>query len=112
VGAVLRVAVLGRVTVDRDGVAAAVPAGRTTELLVRLAVEAGRPLQAERLVEDLWPDGTRLNTLQAKVSQLRRALGDPAAVTGGPGGYALVVDMVDALVAPRLATEGAALLAG
>ena len=54
---------------------------------MRLALDAGRPVRAERLVEDLWPDatGTRRNTLQAKVSQLRRALGDPAALTGGPG---------------------------
>ena len=36
--------------------------------------------------------GTRLNTLQAKVSQLRRALGDPAALTGGAAGYTLAVE--------------------
>ena len=110
-GGVLTVAVLGRVAIHRDGVRAELPTGRTTELLVRLALENGRPVRAERLVEDLWPDGTRLNTLQAKVSQLRRALGDPAAVPGGPAGYTLVVDTVDALEAPRLSAEGAARLA-
>lgn len=68
---VLTVAVLGQVAVDRDGDRRVVPSGRTTELLVRLALEGGRPVRAERLVEDLWPDGSRLNTLQAKVSQLR-----------------------------------------
>ena len=108
---VLTVAVLGRVVVRRDGVAAAVPTGRTTELLVRLALEGERPVRAQRLAEDLWPGGARANTLQVKVSQLRRALGDAAAVPGGPAGYALVADTVDALDATRLAAEGAARLA-
>ena len=109
--AVLSVAVLGRVVVRRDGVAAPVPTGRTTELLVRLALEGGRPVRAQRLAEDLWPGGARANTLQVKVSQLRRALGDPAAVPGGSAGYALVADAVDALDVTRLAAEGAARLA-
>jgi DNA-binding SARP family transcriptional activator len=110
---VLTVAVLGRVEVRRDGVPAVVPSGLTTTLLVRLALDAGRPVRADRLVDDLWPEGTRRNTLQAKVSQLRRALGDPAALPGGPAGYALAVEpgAVDALEALRLADEGAALLA-
>src|SRR4051812_44280518 len=112
---VLTVAVLGRVEVRRDGVCAVVPSGLTTELLVRLALDAGRPVRAERLGEGLWPGttGIRPNTLQAKVSQLRRALGDPAALIGGPEGYTLAVDpvRVDALQALRLADEGVALLA-
>src|SRR4051794_3103506 len=78
-------------------------------------MDAGRPVRAERLVEDLWPGttGIRPNTLQAKVSQLRHALGDPGALTGGPEGYTLAVDpvRVDALHALRLADEGVALLA-
>jgi predicted ATPase/DNA-binding SARP family transcriptional activator len=108
---VLTVAVLGRVVVRRDGVPAAVPTGRTTELLIRLALEGGRPVRAQRLAEDLWPGGARPNTLQVKVSQLRRALGGAAAVPGGPAGYALVADTVDAVDAIRLAAEGAARLA-
>ena len=68
-------------------------------------------MRAQRLAEDLWPGGARANTLQVKVSQLRRALGDPAAVPGGSAGYALVADAVDALDATRLAAEGAARLA-
>jgi predicted ATPase/DNA-binding SARP family transcriptional activator len=114
-GPMLTVSVLGRVEVRRDGVPAAVPRGLTTELLVRLALDAGRAVRAERLVEDLWPGApaTRRNTLQVKVSQLRRALADPAALTGGAAGYTLVVDpaAVDALEALRLADAGAALLA-
>lgn len=111
----LTVALLDRVEVRRDGVPAPIPSGLTTELLVRLALDAGRAVRAERLVEDLWPDatGVRRNTLQAKVSHLRRALGDPAALTGGAAGYTLRVEPgdVDALEALRLAEAGAALLA-
>jgi predicted ATPase/DNA-binding SARP family transcriptional activator len=114
-GGVLTVAVLGRVEVRRDGIRAEVPAGLTASLLVRLALDAGRPVRADRLVADLWAaaPATRRNTLQAKVSQLRRVLGDPAAVSGGAAGYTLVVDpaAVDASEALRLAEAGAALLA-
>lgn len=80
----LTVAVLGRVEARSDGVPVLIPSGLTTELLVRLALDAGCPVRAARLVEDLWSDaaGTRRNTLQAKVSQLRRALSDRAALTG------------------------------
>ena len=41
-------------------------------------------VRTERLIEDLWADeavGTARNTLQTKVSRLRRALGDGALVT-------------------------------
>ena len=111
----LTVAVLGAVAVRRDGVAVSVPAGLTTELLVRLALDAGHAVRAERLLDDLWPadPAVRPNTLQAKVSQLRRALGDPTLLTGGAAGYTLVVDpvAVDALDALRLADAGAAELA-
>jgi predicted ATPase/DNA-binding SARP family transcriptional activator len=86
------VAVLGAVEVRRDGVLLPVPAGRTTELLVRLAVDAGDRVRTDALVEDLWGGPAGRNTLQSKVSQLRRALGDPALVTRAADGYALAVD--------------------
>src|SRR3954453_19831680 len=77
-----------------------VPAGKTSELLVRLAIEAGGFVRADRLIDDLW-DGaaTRRNTLQSKVARLRRALGDPAVLESGDGGYKLRVEpeAVDAL---------------
>jgi predicted ATPase/DNA-binding SARP family transcriptional activator len=101
---VLTVAVLGPVELLRDGVPLEVPSGRTTEVLVRLALDAGRPVRVDRLIEDLWEGATR-NTLQVKVSKLRRALNDPNLVGGGPAGYTLRVDpsAVDALEVLRLA---------
>ena len=83
-------------------------AGKTAEVLVRLALEAGVMVRTERLIEDLWADeavGTARNTLQTKVSRLRRALGDGALVTGTSAGYTLVIEpsAVDALEVIRLA---------
>jgi predicted ATPase/DNA-binding SARP family transcriptional activator len=114
----LTVGVLGPLQVRRDGRPLSVPSGKTTEVLVRLALDAGQSVSAERLIDDLWGDtaaGTGKNTLQSKVSQLRRALGDSALVTSGRGGYTLELDPagVDALrVASLAATTSAARRSG
>jgi DNA-binding winged helix-turn-helix (wHTH) protein len=92
---VISVSLLGPVEVRRDGEVIAVPSGKPTELLMRLAVAAGTTVPKERLVEDLWAAdavSTTANTMQSKVSRLRRALGDPALVEGGQVGYKLAVD--------------------
>jgi predicted ATPase/DNA-binding SARP family transcriptional activator len=112
----LTVAVLGQVEVRRDGDIIAVPTGRTTELLIRLALDAGVPVRTDLLIADLWgssADATARNTLQAKVSLLRRAIGDAAAVIGARGGYTLQVDPanVDALEVLRRADSARSSLA-
>ena len=89
--------------------------GKTTEVLIRLALEAGHPVRTDRLIEDLWNDAaptTARNTLQTKVSALRRSLEDAAVVTGTGAGYTLEIDAgaVDALEAPRLAEVATSLL--
>ncbi len=104
----LSVGILGPVEVRRDGVRLTIPAGKTTEVLVRLALEAGVAVRADRLIEDLWSEqamGVARNTLQSKVSRLRRALGDPRLITGDGAGYTLDVEpsSVDALEVLRLA---------
>jgi len=109
----LTVGVLGPLEVRRDGRPLSVPSGRTTEVLVRLALDAGQLVSAERLIDDLWgaaAAGTGRNTLQSKVSQLRRALGEPALVSSGHGGYTLALDpgRVDALQVVGLAAAAAA----
>ena len=106
----LQISILGPLEVRRDGELVAVPGGKVTELLVRLAVEAGTYVRADRLVDELWTAGsatTRRNTLQSKVTRLRRALGDTQLVASGDRGYALTVApaQVDALtVSNRAAT--------
>ena len=68
------------------------------------------------MIDDLWGDegvGTAKNTLQSKVSQLRKALGDPELVKGGAAGYSLALDpsAVDAIEVCRLAELASTLLA-
>ena len=110
---VIAVSVLDAVELHRDGVRIPVRAGKTAEVLVRLALEAGVMVRTERLIDDLWADeaaGTARNTLQTKVSRLRRALGDGTLVTGNSAGYTLEVDpsAVDALEVLRLAEQASA----
>ena len=74
---VLSISVLGPVEVRRAGELVPIPAGKTSELLVRLALDAGVLVRTDRLVDDLWAvDAVRTsrNTLQSKVAKLRRAL--------------------------------------
>jgi predicted ATPase/DNA-binding SARP family transcriptional activator len=115
---VLTVAVLGPVEVRRDSARLIVPAGKTTEVLIRLVLDAGALVRTDLLIEDLWAEqavGVARNTLQAKVSKLRRVLGDPALVTGSTAGYTLTIDpgCVDVHEVLRLAeAAGAARGAG
>ena len=55
-------------------------------------------------------DGTARNTMQTKVSKLRRALGDAAILSGGRAGYSLGVEpsAVDALEVLSVAEEATA----
>jgi predicted ATPase/DNA-binding SARP family transcriptional activator len=113
---VLTLAVLGPVELRRDGTVLPVPTGKATELLIRLALDAGAPVSTDRLVDELW-DGTALpthrNTLQSKVSKLRAAFGDAAALTVSPAGYTLEVDRsaIDVFSVARLAKHASGRLA-
>jgi predicted ATPase/DNA-binding SARP family transcriptional activator len=115
---VLTVSVLGPVEVRWDGEPLPVRPGKTTEVLIRLALEAGAAVRAERLIEDLWGEhavATQKNTLQTKVSRLRKELGDGTLVVADAGGYTLRVDpaAVDALdVVQRAASVRDLLAAG
>jgi predicted ATPase/DNA-binding SARP family transcriptional activator len=96
----LRVAILGPLEVrGQDRGLLEVPGRRLRALLIRLALEPGRPVSAERLIDDLWredPPAAANNALQALVSRLRAVLGRTAIESGG-GGYRLKVpaDAVD-----------------
>ena len=85
--------VLGPVEVRRNGKPVAIPGGKTAELLVHLALAAGTPVRADRLLDDLWAGApTNRNTLQQKVARLRRSLGDPSLVAAGDDGYRLAIE--------------------
>ncbi|NED97434.1 AAA family ATPase [Phytoactinopolyspora alkaliphila] len=89
-----------------DGNPVSIPGLKVRALLADLLVHEGRPVPADRLIEDLWTSdapGNHAGTLQARVSQLRRALdeAEPGArdlVESGPSGYRLNVgpEAVDA----------------
>ena len=101
----LSIGLLGAVVAFRDGTAVTLPSGKTTELLARLAVDPGVPVRVDVLVEDLWAEPTGRNTLQSKVSRLRRALAEKDVVRGLDDAYLLDVApaAVDAVRAIDLA---------
>ena len=65
-------------------------------------------------IDEVWADEveTKRNTVQSKVTRLRRALGDPTLIVGAADGYRLAVDrdQVDAFVVARDAVASARLL--
>ncbi|MEV0793045.1 BTAD domain-containing putative transcriptional regulator [Kribbella sp. NPDC050459] len=96
--------VLGPLLVRTNtGEPVAVPDRKVRTLLLDLLANQGRPVSADRLIDDLWgarPPRNATGTLQARVSQLRTALdrAEPGArslVQHSPAGYALTTDVVD-----------------
>ncbi|MFH8753168.1 BTAD domain-containing putative transcriptional regulator [Streptomyces rimosus] len=85
----MRFGVLGPVEVwAADGRPVRVPERKVRALLAALLAHQGRPVGAARLIDALWDERLPANpagALQAKVSQLRRAL-----EAAGPGGRALL----------------------
>ncbi len=115
---------LGPMTASRGGVPIKVSAHRQRAVLAMLLLEAGRPVPAQRLVEQVWGEdapGTALNNLQVQVSALRRALRTtaPLVATDEPvlqachGGYVLHVpaEAVDVHRFRRLVKQGREALA-
>ncbi|MCZ4555495.1 BTAD domain-containing putative transcriptional regulator [Rhodococcus maanshanensis] len=97
----MRFGVLGPLAVwTSDGTPVRVPEVKVRALLADLLVHHGRPVTAARLADDLWGEdlpGNPTNTLQTKVSQLRRALegaepGGRDLVGYSPPGYLLRVE--------------------
>ncbi|MER5727540.1 BTAD domain-containing putative transcriptional regulator [Streptomyces sp. NPDC002138] len=95
----VRVELLGPVQVYADdGTPVEVGGVRLRMLLARLALEGGRPVSVDSLVDGLWggaPPADAANALQALVSRLRRALRGAAAVESASGGYRLPVRAED-----------------
>ena len=109
----MRIGILGPLDV-RDGSARPIEVSgpRLRALLIRLAVDAGRTVPAERLIDDLWGDApptSAANALQALISRLR-GVGGHETVESRPGGYRLTVDpgQVDAVAFERLVGDARA----
>ena len=88
--------ILGPVEMRAQGRPLPVPGGRQRALLALLLLREGEPVSRDRLIEGLWgerPPPGAVNTAQALVSRLRRALGGEAArLVSGPAGYRLRVE--------------------
>ncbi|GAA2326874.1 BTAD domain-containing putative transcriptional regulator [Dactylosporangium salmoneum] len=127
----MRVGLLGPLTVEVDGRPIEVGGARLRTLLVRLALEPGRFVPVDQLVDALWPESTpapnthtsggttsgRTNTptpsdpanaVQSLVSRLRKVLGGHPALESGPRGYRLDIEPadVDACRFERLVADG------
>nr|WP_319712429.1 BTAD domain-containing putative transcriptional regulator [Nonomuraea angiospora] len=96
----VRFGVLGPLEVRaEDGRPVPVAEPKVRALLADLLANGGGPVSVDRLIDDLWgaaPGRNPVGTLQARVSQLRRALGDPGLVVHGPAGYRLAAHDCDA----------------
>ncbi|MBA8951910.1 BTAD domain-containing putative transcriptional regulator [Actinomadura namibiensis] len=114
----MRIGILGPVEVTVSGRAVEVGGARLRALLTLLALEGGRPVPAERLIDALWEDAVPAaapNALQSLVSRLRAAVGREH-VESRPGGYRLAVpsgavdahDFEDRLRAARALADPAA----
>jgi predicted ATPase/DNA-binding SARP family transcriptional activator len=88
---------------------------RLRALLIRLALDASRPVSVASLTDAVWddrPPADEANALQTLVSRLRRTLGHPESVIQSPAGYRLSLerDDVDVYRFERAAAEGASAL--
>ncbi len=112
----VEVRIFGEFEVVQGGVGIPIRGAKQRALLALLALSRGRPVSADRLIDELWGDGQTAkpaNALQAQIVQLRRTLGASAIVTS-ESGYALDVSAGD-LDAGRfedLVAEGRRLSAG
>ncbi|GAB3984967.1 BTAD domain-containing putative transcriptional regulator [Actinoallomurus acanthiterrae] len=111
----MRIRILGPLQVrGGDGRPVEVGGARLRLLLIRLALDPGRLVTAERLIDDLWdgePPVDPAGALQSLVARLRRALGeDRGLIASHPAGYRLDLpaDEVDAEAFERAAADARA----
>jgi predicted ATPase/DNA-binding SARP family transcriptional activator len=90
----IEVRLLGPVEAAADGQVLRLGGPKQRALLALLALAPGRPVSADRILDELWrgepPEGAA-TTLRSYVSRLRRALGS-GLVAAQAGGYALATD--------------------
>jgi DNA-binding SARP family transcriptional activator len=110
----LELRILGPLEALVDGQAIALGGAKPRTLLAILALEVGRVVSIDRIVEELWPGeapDTAAHAVKVYVSQLRKAIPSAAIETIAPG-YALhlAAERVDANRFGALSAEGRTLL--
>jgi predicted ATPase/DNA-binding SARP family transcriptional activator len=114
---VIEVRLLGPVEVVRGDEAVAIGGPRQRALLALLALQAGRIVPIEAVIEQLWagepPDGAEV-TIRSYVSRLRAALGSEVEIGASGPGYILRIeaDRIDIGLFERLIKDAEAALAG
>jgi predicted ATPase/DNA-binding SARP family transcriptional activator len=86
--------ILGPLEVRAHGRAVPLGGAKPRAVLAVLALNANRPVSAERLAVALWGDDvppSAVKTVQVYVARLRKALGDPDRLVTTPAGYCLRV---------------------
>lgn len=105
----MRVLLLGPFEIrDADDQPVELAGARLRALVARLALEPGREVTADALLDAIWEDDApSANALQALVSRVRRAIGAER-LTRGAAGYRLAVEPgdVDVVRLERLAESG------
>ncbi|WP_327085547.1 winged helix-turn-helix domain-containing protein [Nonomuraea sp. NBC_01738] len=84
---ILDISLLGPLQIVLDGEVIPLSGRRQAEVLARLAVSVGQVVAADRLLADVWTDGTTTTAgkqLHIVISKLRQTLGD-LIVTQPPG---------------------------
>ncbi|MFI5615251.1 ATP-binding protein [Amycolatopsis sp. NPDC051903] len=107
----MRLSVLGPLEVATDCGLVEISGTRLRGLLVRLAVDVGRPVAVDALVDALWPEAAPADpiaSLHSLVWRLRQAFPDGSLVRSGNGWYQLELprDAVDLSLFEQLADEG------
>jgi predicted ATPase/DNA-binding SARP family transcriptional activator len=108
----VQIGILGPLEVRSGDLVVDVAGARLRRLLIRLALDAGRPVSGAALADAVWgdqPPVDEANALQSLVSRLRRALGGAGLVGQSPIGYRLAIEPgdVDANRFEQLARAGA-----
>lgn len=91
----MQIAILGPLEVSVGGRKVSLTGPRLRTLLVRLAVDAPKPVSVPELIDAVWedePPADAANALQSLMSRLRRAFADPTLITAEPAGYRLDAD--------------------
>jgi DNA-binding SARP family transcriptional activator/tetratricopeptide (TPR) repeat protein len=103
----VQVTLLGPVGVMVDGTPRPVVGLRRKAVLAALALQPGRIVSTDRLIDLVWDDAapaTAMNTLQSHISYLRHLLGDRGAIVARAPGYVLDIgaEATDVATAERL----------
>jgi DNA-binding SARP family transcriptional activator len=105
----LEIRLLGPIEVGRDGTLVALGGPKPRALFAALALEPGRVVSVDRLVEAIWPGDppdSAVHAIQVYVSQLRKTLGPVIATHALGYELQLAPERIDVHRFTRLAQEG------